>query len=109
MPNYPWLLENKLKYKDIEARLKALKAVGVPYSQTKAEYDINVKRFGEDVAKLLDTNQAEANLIEQAFTHNYDGDKTNITEMDAMVAYLQVLGTMVDFKKFDDGHFATFR
>ncbi|VAW96343.1 Cytochrome c oxidase (cbb3-type) subunit CcoO [hydrothermal vent metagenome] len=109
MPNYPWLLENKLKYKDIEARMKALKIVGVPYSETKAEYDDNVKRFGKDVAEFLDINQAETNLVNQALTNNYDGDKTNVTEMDAMVAYLQVLGTMVDFKKFDDGYFSTFR
>jgi len=29
--------------------------------------------------------------------------------MDALVAYLQILGTMVDFGKFDEGHFAEFR
>lgn len=109
MPNYPWLLEDKLKYKDIAGRLKALKAVGVPYSETKAEYEDNIKRFGKDVAKLLDIHQAEANLVNEALVNNYDGDKSSISEMDAMVAYLQVLGTMVDFKKFDDGHFATFR
>lgn len=109
MPNYPWLLENNLEYKDIEARLKALKMVGVPYSATKQEYDDNVKRFGKDVAKFLNVIKAEENLISQALANNYDGDKTNITEMDALVAYLQVLGTMVDFKKFDDGYFSTFR
>jgi len=109
MPNYPWLLENKLEYKDIAARLTALKAVGVPYSETKADYEENIKRFGEETAKLLDINQAEANLVNEALANNYDGNKSDITEMDAIVAYLQVLGTMVDFKKFDDGHFATFR
>lgn len=109
MPNYPWLLENNLKYKDIADRLRALKSVGVPYSETKAEYEENVKRFGPEVAKQLNIIAAEKNLINQAALNNYDGDKSNITEMDAMVAYLQVLGTMVDFKKFDDGHFATFR
>jgi cytochrome c oxidase cbb3-type subunit 2 len=41
--------------------------------------------------------------------NNYDGVPGVITEMDALVAYLQVLGTMVDFKQFDDGYFATFR
>ncbi|MGA0937921.1 MAG: cytochrome-c oxidase, cbb3-type subunit II, partial [Sedimenticolaceae bacterium] len=30
-------------------------------------------------------------------------------EMDALVAYLQVLGTMVDFSKYDEGYFAEFR
>lgn len=109
MPNYPWLLENNLEYKDIAARLRALKKVGVPYSESKAAYEANVKRFGEQVAKQLDIISAEKNLINQALLNNYDGDKSNITEMDALVAYLQVLGTMVDFKKFDDGHFANFR
>ncbi len=109
MPNYPWLIENKLAYNDIAERLKALKLVGVPYSRTQAEYEENVKRFGEDVASLLDINRAEENLIKQAEQGNYDGMPGVITEMDAMVAYLQVLGTMVDFKQFEDGHFATFR
>ena len=38
-----------------------------------------------------------------------DGNKDDISEMDALVAYLQVLGTMVDFKKFEDGYFTRFR
>ncbi len=109
MPNYPWLLKTDLEYKDIAERMKALKMVGVPYSETKAEYEANVKRFGKDVAKFLDVNQAENNLMAQALANNYDGNKSNITEMDALVAYLQVLGTMVDFSKFEDGYFSTFR
>ena len=69
----------------------------------------NVKRFGEDIAKKLDILQAENNLIAQAASENYDGNADDITEMDALVAYLQLLGTMVDFSKFDEGHFADFR
>ena len=109
MPNYPWLLQNSLQYNDIEKRLRALKLVGVPYSQTQAEYEHNVKRFGKDVAEQLDISQAENNLVKQAIDNNYDGVPSRITEMDALVAYLQVLGTMVDFKQFDDGYFAKFR
>ena len=109
MPNYPWLLENKLEYKDIADRMRSLKVVGVPYSIRQSEFKNNVKRFGSDVAKILDINYAEKNLIQQAADGNYDGNQDDITEMDALVAYLQVLGTMVDFKKFDDGHFAKFR
>jgi len=109
MPNYPWLLENKLEYKDIADRMRSLKVVGVPYSERKSEYDTNTKRFGAVVANLLDINHAENNLIRQAAEGNYDGNRDDITEMDALVAYLQILGTMVDFKKFDDGHFAKFR
>ena len=109
MPNYPWLLENRLDYKDIADRLRALKIVGVPYSESQAEYDANVKRFGAKVAEKLNIIAAEQNLISQALENNYDGDNSSISEMDALVSYLQVLGTMVDFKKFDDGHFSKFR
>ncbi len=109
MPNYPWLLTNKLNYKDIENRLRALKMVGVPYSITEAEYEANVDRYGKATAELLDINKATRNLEAQAQSGNYDGNRDDITEMDAMIAYLQVLGTMVDFKKFEDGYFTKFR
>lgn len=109
MPNYPWLSQNDLQYADIQDRMITLKRVGVPYSLTTTEYESNVKRFGEAVAKTLDINTAEQNLVEQAQKGNYDGNPNRITEMDALVAYLQVLGTMVDFNKFDEDHFIQFR
>jgi len=109
MPNYPWLLKTELDTSDLQARMIALKRVGVPYSQTQIEYDANVKKFGEDVAKNLDINKAEENLKSQAEKGNYGGVPGKVTEMDALVAYLQVLGTMVDFKKFDEDYFIQFR
>jgi cytochrome c oxidase cbb3-type subunit 2 len=108
MPNYPWLMQ-PLSYKNVRDRMRALKMVGVPYSENTEEYEANVKRFGEDVAKNLDILRAEENLLAQAAAGNYDGKAGDVTEMDAIVAYLQLLGTMVDFSKFDDGHFADFR
>jgi cytochrome c oxidase cbb3-type subunit 2 len=109
MPNYPWLLKTNLDTSDIALRMKALRTTGVPYSNSQAEYERNVKQFGEDVAKTLHIPDAEKNLIAQAQAGNYDNNKDNISEMDAVVAYLQVLGTMVDFKQFDDDYFAKFR
>ncbi|NIP73011.1 MAG: cytochrome-c oxidase, cbb3-type subunit II [Gammaproteobacteria bacterium] len=109
MPNYPWLLDRELQYADIAARMRALKAVGVPYSETGAEYRANVDRFGKDVADRLDIHDAENNLLAQARDGNYDGDPGTLTEMDALVAYLQVLGTMVDFNRYEEGYFAQFR
>ncbi len=109
MPNYPWLLESELDYSDLKDRMVALKRVGVPYSQTKVEYEANVKKFGEETAKKLDINNAENVMLDQAKQGNYDGNPDKLTEMDALVAYLQVLGTMVDFSKFDEDHFIQFR
>jgi len=108
MPGYPWLME-PLNYADIAARMRALKTAGVPYSETEDEYAANVTKFGQAVADSLNILRAEQHLVQQAQTGNYDGDQSRLTEMDALVAYLQMLGTMVDFSKYDEGYFAGFR
>jgi cytochrome c oxidase cbb3-type subunit 2 len=109
MPGYPWLLENALDYSDVADRMRALRRVGVPYSNTEEEYLANVEQFGAAMAAQFDIHRAEENLLAQAQSEDWDGDPGRVTEMDAMVAYLQVLGTMVDFSKYDAGHFAEFR
>ncbi len=109
MPNYPWLLENDLDYSDVQDRMRALKKAGVPYSETQQEYDANVAQFGKAVADKLDILHAEENLLAQALSNDYDGQRSRITEMDALIAYLQVLGTMVDFSKYNEGYFVEFR
>ena len=109
MPNYPWLLETDLDFSGVQNRMRALKITGVPYSESQEEYDSNVTEFGPDVADQLDILQAEENLMEQALANDYDGQRDRITEMDAMIAYLQMLGTMVDFSQYEEGYFAEFR
>ncbi len=109
MPNYPWLLANDLDVSDVAGRMKALRITGVPYSLTQAEYDANLKAFGKAVADQLDINLAQESLFAQAKAHDYDGLPNRITEMEALVAYLQVLGTMVDFSQYGEDYFAGFR
>jgi cytochrome c oxidase cbb3-type subunit II len=109
MPNYPWLLSTELDISDITDRMKALRLVGVPYSLNQDEYEANVKKFGKETAEMLNIADARKNLIAQAQQGNYDGDRSSISEMDALVAYLQVLGTMVDFRKYDDDEFVKYR
>ncbi len=109
MPNYPWLIENDLAFADIERRLKALRRLGVPYSLTDEEYAANVQRFGAAVAAKLDIHRAKETLIAEAEAGNFDGQRARLTEMDALVAYLQMLGTLVDFRQYQEGYFAEFR
>ncbi|MCB1802666.1 MAG: cytochrome-c oxidase, cbb3-type subunit II, partial [Gammaproteobacteria bacterium] len=80
-----------------------------PYSDSEEEYVANVEQFGEAFAEQFDIHRAEQSLVAQAQSEDWDGDRTRLTEMDALVAYLQVLGTMVDFSKYDEGYFAEFR
>ena len=61
MPAYPWLAKNTLDPDDIAPKMRALRRVGVPYSDA-------------DIA-------------------NGGGDVKGKTDLDALIAYLQVLGT----------------
>jgi cytochrome c oxidase cbb3-type subunit 2 len=109
MPNYPWLLETELDFSDVQDRMRALKKTGVPYSETQRELQRNVDEFGVEVAARLDILRAEENLMQQALDNNYDGQRARLTDRDALVAYLQVLGTMVDFTQYEEGYFTEFR
>ena len=109
MPNYPWLMRNALDTGDVADRMRALRVTGVPYSVDDNERARNVRDFGEEIARQLHIPDALASLKAQAEAGNFDGDKARLTEMDALVAYLQVLGTMIDFSKYSDDAFVKFR
>jgi cytochrome c oxidase cbb3-type subunit 2 len=108
MPNYPWLM-TPLDASDVADRMRALRTTGVPYSLTQAEFDKNVQQFGEEHARMFHIPNAQTNLVSQAQAGNYDGDNSRVSEMDALVAYLQVLGTMVDFSKIKPEDLVKFR
>jgi cytochrome c oxidase cbb3-type subunit 2 len=96
MPRYGFLLDNKLDPEDIEAVLIANRRVGVPYSDEmieKASFDFKVQ-----VDPDADWEEMVARYP-KAQVRNFDGQK-NLTEMDALIAYLQMLGTLVDFSTF---------
>jgi len=95
MPPYAFLAEKDLEADDVSADLKALKKVGVPY--TKEAIDA----AGEDLKAQADPNADSSALLARypkAQARDFDGDPSRLTEMDALVAYLQMLGTLVDFE-----------
>jgi len=100
MPGYSFMARRELDFTDIADRLKALQAVGVPYT------DEMIENAEADLRAQVSPDTAEADaLIERypkAQARAFDGEPDNITEMDAMVAYLQMLGTLVDFASFDE-------
>jgi len=98
-----------LQYADVADRMRALKFAGVPLFRESAGVRCQCNQVRKDVADTLNVLAAEKNLVQQAQAGNYDGDRSRLTEMDALVAYLQMLGTLVDFSKYDEGYFAEFR
>jgi cytochrome c oxidase cbb3-type subunit II len=99
MPSYAFLKTTPLKITDISMELKANRAVGVPYS------DEMIEKSAADLAAQADPNADSSELLARypkAKVGDFDGDPTKLTEMDALVAYLQMLGTLVDFSTYDD-------
>jgi cytochrome c oxidase cbb3-type subunit 2 len=99
MPPYRFLAETDLDYRNIEQRLKTLKAVGVPYTKAeianaKADLETQVDPFAGDTSDLKKHYGPKVNQ------RDFDGNPEKISEMDALIAYLQVLGTMVDFRTY---------
>jgi cytochrome c oxidase cbb3-type subunit 2 len=99
MPGYPWLAENPLSSKSIGDNLSALKVVGVPYTGEM------IARASDDLKAQVDPDGDGAEALRKRYpkaqVRQFDGDPSFVSEMDALVAYLQMLGTLVDFTSFD--------
>jgi len=98
MPSYAFLAEAKLDTSQIVNDLKANRDVGVPYSG-----DMIGHALADLHAQDNPDDPGVADLIKRypgAIARDYAGNPGTITEMDALVAYLQVLGRMVDFSTY---------
>lgn len=93
MPPYAFMAERDLDVGDMSKHLTALRRVGVPYTDEdiqKAQQDLQVQALADGDAADL------ARRYPKAQARDFDGDPNRLTEMDALVAYLQMLGTTVD-------------
>jgi len=98
MPPYAFLERADLSFDDIADELKANRTVGVPYTDDMVE---NAK--ADLIAQATpDTDGVDAfkGRYAKADARDFDGDPKRITEMDAVIAYMQMLGTLVDFKTY---------
>ncbi len=99
MPPYAYLNNADLSYDDAQAWLVANRRVGVPYTDEmieKAVADIRTQLdpFADDFDGFMER-------YPKAQVRDFDGDPRRVTEMDALIAYLQILGTMVDFSTYE--------
>jgi len=98
MPGYPFLDTTLLDYRKMSGHLETNRIVGVPYND-----DMIANAEADLLAQIDPDSDGVDALIERypgAVARNFDGQPGKPTEMDALIAYLQVIGTMVDFSAF---------
>ena len=100
MPSYHWLADTELDFKHIADDMRVQRVLGVPYS------DEMITAAADDVRTQATTDAPDADALAKRYpkaqSRDFDGNRDVITEADALIAYLQVLGTLVDFKLYDD-------
>lgn len=97
MPSYSFLATMPLDYANFGDQLKANRDVGVPYT------DDMIENAVADLKAQADPNSDTSGLesrYAKISIRDFDGDPQMLSEMDALIAYLQMLGTLVDFSAY---------
>ena len=98
MPGYPFLAHTKLDLSQLKNDLQANRLVGVPYT------DEMIERAVQDARAQANPDDPAADQVAARYAksqvRDFDGNPEALTEMDALIAYLQMLGTLVDFSSF---------
>lgn len=99
MPGYTFLAERDANISSISLDMEVLKKLGVPYTedmiQNAVSDAVNQASSDRDSEGLIKRYGKKVNI------RDFDDNKNKVSEMDALVSYLQALGTMVDFSKYE--------
>ncbi|MGD8326619.1 MAG: cytochrome-c oxidase, cbb3-type subunit II, partial [Sphingomonadales bacterium] len=98
MPGYPFLAKTALATAETEDLLRTQALVGVPYDEAMIENALADLKAQAD--PNADSDGLEARY-ENVTVRDFDGNPKEVTELDALIAYLQMLGTLVDFQSYD--------
>ena len=100
MPGYAFLSRTEVDETGVAAHLRTNRSVGVPYT------DDQLANAVADLKAQADPDSADVDAFTKRYpkaaSRNFDGKPGMPTEMDALVAYLQMLGTLVDFKRYNE-------
>jgi len=95
MPAYPFLLDAPLEVASLPGRLAALRRVGVPYSDDMIA-NASADALGQALPESTPADGVVGRYGEATNVRAFDGRPDRLTEMDALVAYLQILGGLTD-------------
>ncbi len=98
MPGYKFLTERDADLSGLGMDMEVLRKIGVPYNDDmiqNAVSDAVVQASNDRDSQGLEKRYGKVNI------RDFDNNPNKVSEMDALVSYLQVLGTMVDFSKYE--------
>jgi len=95
MPAYDWLLGTELRVDDLSLHLKAQRAVGVPYTDEMIA-NAPLDAYGQSNPDSPQAEGVTRRYGKATTIRAFDGQPDRLTEMDALVAYLQILGRLTD-------------
>ncbi|MCB2106949.1 MAG: cytochrome-c oxidase, cbb3-type subunit II [Rhodobacteraceae bacterium] len=98
MPGYPFLADRQVSTDHLQDLLATNRIVGVPYT------DDMIENAMADITAQANPDADTEGLLERypgAIVRDFDGNRRAVTELDALIAYLQMLGTLVDFSQYD--------
>ena len=95
MPAYAWLGRNTLKVDDLSLHLDAQRSVGVPYTDEMIE-NAAADAHGQAAPDSDRAAGVSERYGEDTQIRSFDGVPGRLTELDALVAYLQILGRLTD-------------
>lgn len=99
MPTYSFLMKHGVDLTDIQDHLRTLRIVGVPYTDDMIDnaYNDAITQANPD----LDASGLKKRYGDKVNVRDFDGQPHFVSEMDALVAYLQQLGTQIDFTTYN--------
>ncbi|HEV7337419.1 MAG TPA: cytochrome-c oxidase, cbb3-type subunit II [Bosea sp. (in: a-proteobacteria)] len=95
MPAYSWFLRTPLRTDDLGKHLRSLRAVGVPYTDEMIA-NASADAYGQAAPDSPFAEGVSKRYGEATSVRAFDGKPNELTEMDAVVAYLQILGRLTD-------------
>jgi cytochrome c oxidase cbb3-type subunit II len=95
MPSYAWLERTPLRVDDLDLHLKAQRAVGVPYTDDMIA-NAKADAYGQATPDSPFAEGVTKRYGAATTVRAFDGKPTDLTEMDALIAYLQILGHLTD-------------
>jgi cytochrome c oxidase cbb3-type subunit 2 len=103
MPGYGFLLSTDLDYAGIAQDMKVQRALGVPYTPEM------IANAVADLRAQATVDASDGDAMKNRYkaadrspeARDFDLNPQRISEADALIAYLQMLGTLVDFRRYD--------